>query len=96
MKQYLKKSNLRRNSLWLVTLSLCVLGMFFVSSCKKTTAPEKETTEKPKAKRGEPAKVVLRSSLAGRWYSDNAQALNEQIAGFFNKAKVETKDNVIH
>ena len=43
----------------------------------------------------EPAKVVLRSSLAGRWYPADAEMLRGQIEGFFQKAQVKPTDNVI-
>ncbi|GAF72727.1 unnamed protein product, partial [marine sediment metagenome] len=41
------------------------------------------------------AKAVLRSSLAGRWYSADAEKLQGQIAGFFQKAEVKPIDNII-
>jgi len=47
------------------------------------------------ADKKENKKDVLISSLAGRWYLDDANALNEQIEGFFKKVKVKPKGNVI-
>jgi len=40
-------------------------------------------------------KIVLRSLLAGRWYTDDAEALKGQIDAFFKKAQVEPLNNVI-
>ncbi len=40
-------------------------------------------------------KIVLRSSLAGTWYSADAEALAEQIEGFFQEAQVEPINDVI-
>jgi len=40
-------------------------------------------------------KNVLRSSLAGTWYSADAETLAEQIETFFQKAQVESIDNII-
>ncbi|HUT29216.1 MAG TPA: AmmeMemoRadiSam system protein B [Sedimentisphaerales bacterium] len=42
-----------------------------------------------------PAEKVLRSSLAGSWYLADANALTKQIDGFFQKADVKPKPNVI-
>ena len=80
----------RKKTLRLTILILCTLGMFFVSTCKKTPTETQKTQEPPK-----PVKSVLRSSLAGRWYSDNTQVLNEQITEFFKKAEVKPKENII-
>jgi len=80
----LKKSYRKKNLSWKAILCLCILCLFFMTACKKTPAE----TQKP-------VKSVLRSSLAGKWYSNNAQALNEQITGFFEKAEVKAKDNII-
>lgn len=46
-------------------------------------------------KKEEGKKVVLKSSLAGRWYPGDAETLRKQIAGFFDKADVKPRDNVI-
>lgn len=40
-------------------------------------------------------KSVLRSQLAGQWYSADANELRSQIAGFFEKAKAEPVKDVI-
>lgn len=50
----------------------------------------------PKEAPPEPRKVVQRSLLADRgWYSADAEALNEQIEGFLQKAQVEPINDVI-
>ncbi len=40
-------------------------------------------------------KTVLKSSIAGSWYSDNANELRSQIADFLAKAPVEPRQDVI-
>ena len=42
-----------------------------------------------------PVEVVLRSSLAGKWYPADAGTLSKQIEGFFQKAQAESINNVI-
>lgn len=63
-----------------VLISVVVVLVFAISSYAGKKANNKD---------------VLDSSLAGRWYSDDAKTLNEQIAGFFKKTKIKPKDNVI-
>ena len=65
----------------LSSVLLCIFGILFVKGCVK----------KPPIR----AKVVLRSSLAGKWYPADANTLSEQIATFFQNAEVEPKNNVI-
>jgi AmmeMemoRadiSam system protein B/AmmeMemoRadiSam system protein A len=40
-------------------------------------------------------KIVLRSSIAGTWYPADANALNKQIEGLFQKAQVKPRSDVI-
>ncbi|MBN1393109.1 MAG: AmmeMemoRadiSam system protein B [Sedimentisphaerales bacterium] len=70
----------------------CIL---FVTSCKKPPAAVEETEKAAKEEPAKPAKVVLRSTLAGSWYTANAETLSKQIGGFFDKAEVEPINNVI-
>jgi len=49
----------------------------------------------PKEKPVRLAKLVLRSSLAGRWYSADAEELRGQVAGFFKKAEVGPISDII-
>jgi len=89
----------------LVLLLLCVTVL---TSCKvpapKPTVAVKEVAKSRQEEVAEPAeekvaelpeKVVLRSTLPGRWYPASAGTLSEQIAGFFEKADVKPMDNVI-
>jgi AmmeMemoRadiSam system protein B/AmmeMemoRadiSam system protein A len=71
---------------------LCVL---LVTSCKKPPEAVKETEKAVKEEPAKPAKVVLRSTLAGSWYTANAETLGKQIGGLFEKAEVEPINNVI-
>ncbi len=41
------------------------------------------------------AKTVLKSSIAGSWYSDDANKLRSQIAGYLAKAHVEPKQDIL-
>ena len=42
------------------------------------------------------SRKVIKASLAGTgWYDDDPQALSRQLEGFFDKARIETIDNVI-
>ncbi len=42
-----------------------------------------------------PRKNVLKSALAGTWYSADADALRTELAGYLAKAEVEPRDDVI-
>lgn len=95
MKIYPGKSYGKKNLSWKVILALCILGIWFVTACKKTPAESRETNEPTGERAAKRTEVVLKSSLAGRWYSEDGRALNEQIAGFFEKTKVESEDNII-
>jgi AmmeMemoRadiSam system protein B/AmmeMemoRadiSam system protein A len=95
MEKHLNKSDNEKNPLRLVILLVCVFCILFVTTCKKTLAPTKESAEPPKEKRTEPSKVVLRSTLGGSWYPADTERLNRQIAGFFEKAEVEPINNII-
>jgi AmmeMemoRadiSam system protein B/AmmeMemoRadiSam system protein A len=78
--------------------AILLVGVFcalFITACKKTPPPVKESVKPEKAAPAEPAKVVLRSTLSGNWYPADAKTLNEQIEGFFEKAEVEPINNVI-
>ena len=85
-----KTINRKKRLSRVMVLSISILAMFFSVTCKKTPAETQKTQESQK-----PVKSVLRSSLAGRWYSDNTQVLNEQITEFFKKAEVKPKENII-
>ena len=62
----------------------------------KEPAAVEEIKELQKEEPVKAAKAVLRSSLAeAGWYTADAEALSEQIEGFFQKAQVKPIDNVI-
>ena len=54
MKICINKSYRKKNLSWKVIPYLCILGMFFVTACKKTSVETKETPEPPKEKLAEP------------------------------------------
>ena len=56
----------------------------------KTEVPQPKEKQPPS-----PKKIVLTSSLAGRWYAADAEALTEQFDGFFQKAEIKPISNVI-
>ena len=90
------KYNRRKCLLRFPALCVCVFGLLLVSVCKKETpAPSNAEAMVPPEKSAEPAKVVLHSSLAGSWYSNDPEALKKQFETFFEKAKPETIENVI-
>jgi AmmeMemoRadiSam system protein B/AmmeMemoRadiSam system protein A len=62
----------------------------------KAQATEEESqTSQSQMEAKEEKKIVLASSLAGRWYSADTDALRGEIRSFFQKADVRPKDNVI-
>ena len=96
-----KKSGYWKALAGFAILSLCIFAiLFWKVHIPKPSAQIKEMAEPKKSAGGrltaeEPAKVVLRSSLAGRWYPADAETLSRQIDGFLAKAEVEPIDNVI-
>jgi AmmeMemoRadiSam system protein B/AmmeMemoRadiSam system protein A len=90
------KYNRQKHSLQLTALCICVFGLLLVSVCKKETpAPSSAAATASQEKPAEPAKIVLHSSLAGTWYSSDAETLKKQFDAFFEKARSETIENVI-
>ncbi len=79
----------------LVVVLLGIAGVFLYKMYISEAPPTGEiiplTSEEPT----ELPKNVLRSSLAGTWYSDDAEALAKQIEGFFQKAQVKSINDVI-
>ncbi len=76
-------------------LIICVIVLLFVNACKKKTVTPVEEAAEGEKKPSKLAKAVLHSELAGRWYPADAEVLNKQIGGFFEKADVEPIDDVI-
>ncbi len=92
-----KAKNAVKLLLGVVLLLLCVIAIvFWKTHVSKPAAAVKEVTRPRQEKVVEPReKVVLRSTLPGRWYPANADTLSKQIEGFFEKAEVEPINNVI-
>jgi len=96
MNKHYKKPSGRKFLVGLAILFLCVFVLLFVKACRKETpAPAEEAAEPKKEEPIKRAKVVLHSTLAGRWYPADAEILSKQIEGFFEKAQVQPINNVI-
>jgi len=72
----------------IVLLFICGVVLWIYIPKAKKAAPEKERPAPA-------AKIVMQSSLAGRWYPADAGELRGQIAGFFQKAEVKPTEDVI-
>ena len=95
MDRQLNKSDRQKRLLRLPVLCVCAFGLLLVSVCKKETPATSNAAATVSSKKpAEPAKNVLRSSLAGSWYSSDAGELREQINEFFEKASSTPIDNV--
>jgi len=79
----------------LVAVLLGISGVFLYKMYISEAPPTGEIIQLKKEEPTELPKVVLRSSLAGTWYSDDAEALREQIESFFQKAQVKPINDVI-
>jgi len=79
----------------LVAVLLGIAGVFLYKMYISEAPPTGEIIQLKKEEPTELPKVVLRSSLAGTWYSDDAEALREQIESFFQKAQVKPINDVI-
>jgi AmmeMemoRadiSam system protein B/AmmeMemoRadiSam system protein A len=95
MDNQLNKSDRRKRLLLPPVLCAVAFVLLLVSVCKKEApAPSNAPAAAPLEKSAEPAKNVLSSSLAGTWYPSDANALREQIQGFFEKASVKPIENI--
>lgn len=76
---------------------LGVLAIFFWKTGNPAISAEtKETTEPTKREPAKPPKVVHRSIISERgWYTADAEALNKEIAGYYQKAEVKPINNAI-
>jgi AmmeMemoRadiSam system protein B/AmmeMemoRadiSam system protein A len=80
----------------LIIFVLAVSGaLLWKARAPKPSLAAPEPAPSGKEPPAEPRKVVLRSSLAGSWYSDDPKVLNKQFDEFFRKADTNTLDNVI-
>ena len=94
MKGRFKKQFLAEGLLLLVILVAGGIGLYtYMSPRWGPAASANPGTEQENTT--EPPKSVLRSQLAGRWYTADADELRKQIAGFFEKAEAKPADNVI-
>ncbi len=93
-----KKSRKRFEWKLLPVLAIVLLGLasvFIFKAYISKAPPPGEIIPLTRQEPTELPKNVLRSTLAGTWYSADAEALAEQIEGFFQKAQVKPIDNVI-
>jgi AmmeMemoRadiSam system protein B len=82
--------------LGLVIVSLGIASiLFWKTRTPQLSSATEETDASKKDVSAKPAKVVLRSALAGSWYDADAEVLSKQLEGFFQKADVKPMNNVI-
>ncbi len=96
MGRQLNKPFAKKLVLWSAAVLLVAIGLLLRITYKPEPVTVVEEAAKPE--RVEPAKLaksVLRSSLAGRWYSADAGILRGQIEGFFQKADIQPVTDVI-
>ncbi|HUU17891.1 MAG TPA: AmmeMemoRadiSam system protein B [Sedimentisphaerales bacterium] len=79
----------------LVIVLLSIASILLWQSYISKHPPTKEIIQLKKEEPAELTKIVLRSSLAGTWYSADAETLAEQIEAFFQKAQVKSINDVI-
>jgi AmmeMemoRadiSam system protein B/AmmeMemoRadiSam system protein A len=94
----------KQSNKWLIWAFLSVLvivlvGITTVLFLRKLhieePPPTKEIIQLKKEETVKLPKTVLRSSLAGSWYSADPEALNKQLDSFFHKADSKTIENVV-
>ena len=96
MDRWFEKLSQKTFLLVLAFFLVVVLTIYFWKlRIPRPPAPIEEVTEAVKEEPAKRAKVVLRSSLPGRWYPADAETLRKQIEGFFEKAQVQPIKNVI-
>jgi len=83
-------------SLAVVVIVLVIVTTIFLRKPQiEGPPPTKEIIQLKKEETVKLPKTVLRSSLAGTWYSADPEALKKQLDGFFQKADSKTIENVI-
>ncbi len=95
MNKQSKKWLVRSFLLALVIVPLSIATILLWKAYISETPPTGEIIQLKKEEPAEMPKIVLRSSLAGTWYSADAETLAEQIEGFFQEAQVKSINNVI-
>jgi AmmeMemoRadiSam system protein B/AmmeMemoRadiSam system protein A len=75
---------------------LCVASLFFSTTCRrKTPTPVEGTVDSTVKQVSLQTKNVLKSSIAGSWYSNDANTLSKEIEGYFQKAEAKPLNDVI-
>ncbi|MCP4261445.1 MAG: AmmeMemoRadiSam system protein B [Planctomycetes bacterium] len=93
----------KQSNKWLIWASLSVLVIvlagvtttLLMKSHIEEPPPTKEIVQLKKEEALKLPKIVLRSSLAGSWYSADPEVLNKQLDSFFQKAGSKTIENAI-
>ena len=84
----------------LIGLVILLIGslaiLYWKAGNPAISAEAKETAEPVKEESTSPSKVVHRSIISERgWYTSDTEALSKEIAGYYQKAKVDPISNVI-
>ena len=92
----------KKSNEWLLWASLSVLIIVLVvvttllrKSHIEEPVPTKEIIQLKKEDAVKLPKTVLRSTLAGTWYSSDPEMLNKQLDSFFQKTESKTIENAI-
>lgn len=93
----------KQSNKWLIWASLSVFvivlvgvtTMLLMKSHIEEPPSTKEIIQLKKEEAVKLPKIVLRSSLAGSWYSADPEVLNKQLDSFFQKAGSKTIENVV-
>ncbi|MHC4534608.1 MAG: AmmeMemoRadiSam system protein B [Planctomycetota bacterium] len=93
----------KKSNKWILLTSLSVLVIVLVTVTAillrkkhiEEPVPTKEIIQLKKEETVKLPKTVLRSSLAGTWYSADPESLNKQLDSFFQKAGPKTIENVV-
>jgi len=96
MDSQLKRTSGRKFLLGLVIALLGIAAvLFYKGRAPRLSAAAPQTGGAKKPTPPKTTKNVLRSLLAGTWYSADPEVLTKQFDGFFQKADTKTIDNVI-
>ena len=75
---------------------LCVASLFFLTTCRrKAPIPIEGAVDSTVKQVLLQTKNVLKSSIAGSWYSNDANTLSKEIEGYFQKAEAKPLNDVI-
>ncbi len=87
-----KPKILLRNIFTLIAIGFLLTVL---TGCDKLSTTAKKTPEPEKKQASAQPKVVFSSTLAGRWYSADTNALRKEVGQLFQKAEVKPTDNII-